>query len=145
MGYTTDLLEGLGKDLDALGIGTWRDNGIHTSGETGIVVGAIPAAPDRLITLTSYGVDDNPTLTDDVIGVQARFRWGGQDPRPADDLADSVFDLWHGAGPFTLPTGVRVLLLARQSWTSLGQDDNDRWSRSDNYYATVHRPSPHRT
>jgi len=80
-----------------------------------------------------------------VQGVQVRCRWGGQDPRPVDDLDDALFDLWHDADTFTLPTGVRVVLMERRSSTSLGQDGNGRWSRASNYYLTVHRPSLHRT
>lgn len=144
MGYRTDLLTGLAQHLAAAGVGTWNPNGVYTSAQTGIVLGAVPPSPDRVITLTGYGVTDNPTHADTVTGVQVRCRWAGADPRPVDDLADQVFDLWHGAGPLTLLTGVRVLLLERRSSASLGQDGNARWSRADNFYAHTHRPSPHR-
>ena len=144
MGYRTDLLTGLARHLAAEGIGTWNPDGVYTPAQTGVVLGAVPPAPDRIITLTGYGVTDDLVHADTITGIQVRCRWAGRDPRPVDDLADLVFDLWHGAGPLTLPTGVRVLQLERRSSASLGTDDNGRWSRSDNYYATTHRPSPHR-
>lgn len=143
-GYTTNLLTGLAQHLAAAGVGVWNPAGVYTAGQAGIVLGAVPPAPDRIITLTGYGVTDDPTLADTVTGVQVRCRWAGADPRLVDDLADQVFDLWQGSGPLTLSTGVRVLLLQRRSSTSLGTDGNGRWSRADNFYVTTHRPSTHR-
>lgn len=145
MGFRTDLLTGLGQHAAAAKLGTWNPGGVYTATQTGITIGAVPAAPDRLITLTGYDVTNALRTTDDVQGVQVRCRWGGQDPRPADDLDDALFDLWHDAVGFTLPTDIRVVLMERRSSVSLGQDGNGRWSRASNYYATVHRPSPHRT
>lgn len=144
-GFRTLLVTGLAQHAASLDLGTWRTTGVYTAAETGIVIGAFPAAPDRLIALTGYGVTDHPHLSDDVVGVQARFRWGGQDPRPVDDLADALFDQWQALRDFTLPTGVRVIFTTRQSSVSLGQDGNSRWTRADNYYITAHRPSPNRT
>jgi hypothetical protein len=144
VGYRTNLLTGIASLIDSAGLATWRSSGSYTAAQTGIVLGTVPSTPDRIVTLTGYGVDDDPTLSDTTTGVQVRARWGGQDPRPVDDLADSIFDLLHNAGPLTLPTGIRVVQIHRQSSTPLGQDTNARWSRSDNYYVTTHRPSPHR-
>ena len=145
-GFSTDLLTGLAVHLAAGGLGaTWNTSGAYTALQTGIVLGNVPQSPDRIITLTGYGVGDSPNLSDSVLGVQVRCRWGGSDPRPVDDLADSIFNLLHGKTALTLTTGVTVVQCLRQSATTLGQDGNSRWSNASNYYLTVHRPSTHRT
>jgi hypothetical protein len=105
----------------------------------------VPASPDRVITLTDYVVADDPTLSDSVIGVQVRTRWGGQDPRPVKDLDGAIFDALHGLEGVTLTGGIHIVSCFRRSGTSMGQDANNRWGRSSNYYATVHRPSTNRT
>lgn len=145
-GFTTDLLVGLAEYLAAGGIGaTWNASGAYAAGDTGIVLGNVPQTPDRIITLTGYGVSDSPSLSDSVIGVQVRTRWGGQDPRPSDDLADSIFMLLHGKTQLVLATGVTIVQCQRQSFGTLGQDENARWEQVQNFYVTVHRPSTNRT
>ena len=145
-GFSTDLLTGLAAHLAAGGIGaTWNTSGAYTVLQTGIVLGNVPQSPDRVIVLTAYGVEDSPNLSDSVLGVQIRCRWSGQDPRPVDDLSDAIFNLLHGRTALTLSTGVTVVQCLRNSATTLGQDENGRWSNSSNYYATVHRPSTYRT
>jgi hypothetical protein len=124
---------------------TWNTSGAYTVLQTGIVLGNAPQSPDRIITLTAYGVSDSPNLSDSVQGVQIRTRWGGQDPRPVDDLDDAIFNLLHGRTALALTTGVTVVQCLRQSTTTLGQDANGRWMRSSNYYLDVHRPSTYRT
>jgi hypothetical protein len=141
-GPTSSLLTGLGEQLAAAGAGTWRTTGAYTDGETAIVLGRTPEGPDRVIALASYPVDDDPQIPVSVLGVQVRCR-GTADPRVADDLADSVFDLWHGAMN-VLVGDVRVVQILRQSSTPLGQDQSGRWERSDNYYFTVQRPGRNR-
>ena len=145
-GFQTDLLTGLAVYLaeNIAGV-TWSPNGTYGVAATGIVLGNIPQTPDRCITLTAYGVSDSPALSDSVIGVQVRCRWDLADPRPVDDLADSIFDLLHGNTALALSTGVTIVQCLRNSATSLGQDANGRWSQVANYYATCHRPSANRT
>jgi len=145
-GFSTNLLTGLAVYLAAAGIGaTWNASGAYGVLDTGIVLGTLPQTPDRVICLTAYGVSDSPSLSDSVLGVQVRCRWGGADPRPVDDLNDSIFSILHGKTAFTLSTGVVVVQALRQSTASLGQDEGRRWSMTANYYLTVHRPSTYRT
>ena len=144
-GFETNLLTGIAQLLATAGLGTWRDTGIYTAAETGIVMDTVPATPDRVITLTDYVVSDDPTLSDSIIGVQVRTRWGGQDPRPVKDLDGSIFDALHGLDGVDLVGGVHIVSMFRRSGTSMGQDANSRWGRSSNYYATVHRPSQNRS
>lgn len=145
-GFQSNLLTGLAVYLAAAGIeATYTTSGVYTALQTGIVLGNIPQSPDRIITLTAYGVGDSPNLSDSVLGVQIRCRCGGADKRPSDDLADAIFNLLHGATHLTLSTGVTVVQCLRQSHATLGQDSNSRWSNVSNYYATTHRPSTNRT
>jgi len=144
-GFETNLLTGIAHLLADAGLGTWRDTGVYTTAETGIVLDTVPASPDRVITLTDYVVSDDPTLSDSIIGVQVRTRWGGQDPRPVKDLDGGIFNALHGLEGVTLTGGIRIVSIFRRSGASLGQDVSYRWMRSSNFYATVHRPSTNRT
>ena len=144
-GFSTDVLTGLATYLAAGGLGaTYVTSGAYTTLQTGIVLGNVPQAPDRIITLSAYSVSDDPALSDSVLGVQIRCRWGGQDPRPVDDLADAIFNLLHGKTGLVLSTGVTIVQVLRHSATTLGQDSNARWSNVSNYYLTAHRPSTNR-
>ena len=144
-GFETNLLTGIAQLLATANLGTWRDTGVYAAAETGIVFDTVPATPDRVITLTDYVVSDDPTLSDSVIGVQVRTRWAGADPRPVKDLDGGIFDALHGLESVTLTGGIHIVSMFRRSGTSMGQDLGNRWGRSSNYYATVHRPSTNRT
>ena len=132
---------GFGQLLAAQGVGNW---GSFTSGQTGIVDGALPASPDNALALMSYGISDDPTNSDSVIGLQVSTRGAGQDPRPTARLTGKVYDQLHGLTNVVLPGGVFVVQCYRQSWASIGQDANSRWREVSNFYATVHRPSKYR-
>lgn len=145
-GFTSDLLTGLAAYLHAAAIGTYKASGAYAATDTAIVLGDIPQDPDNVITLGAYGVSDDVSLSDSVIGVQVRCRAAGADPCPADDMADGIFDLLHGATNLTLAGGVRLVqCLLHSGPASLGQDANGRWSCVQNFYCTVHRPSTNRT
>lgn len=145
MGWSTDLLAGLAKHLHDSGVGTWLATGAYpTSTAAPIFLGSVPASHDRVIVLRAYGVSDDPHLTDGVQGVQVRYRGRKDLGAPdVDDLADEAFEALHGLQGVEL-AGVPVLLCRRTSWTPLGDDDNRRAERSDNYHLNVMRPSPHR-
>jgi Bacteriophage minor capsid protein len=142
-GWTTNLLTGLAEHLQANGIGTWRTNGVYTPNETGILIRAIPQSPDKIITIAAYPVDHGyEGVADITTGVQLRLR-GTTDPRVCDDLADAIHDLLDSATNLTLG-GVRVVQALRRSYSSLGQDANQRWERSENYYLDAMRPTQNR-
>lgn len=148
VGFQSNLLIGLAVYLAAGGIeATYRTSGIFTALETGIFLGNIPQSPDRIVTLTAYGIgDDSPNLSDSGLGVQVRCRWGGADKRPSDDLADAIFNLLHGMISVTLSTGVYISQCRRNSGPApLGQDSSNRWSNVQNFYLSTHRPSANRT
>jgi hypothetical protein len=145
MGFTSDLTAGVAQLLAAANVASWSPSAAYASGVTGIVVGKMPPSPDAAVALMTYAVSDDPTLSDSVTGLQVMTRTGGADPTTTNDLSDAIFDQLHGLSGVTLSTGVRVVMCERRSGVSLGQDDLKRWVRSDNYYATCWRPSPHRT
>ncbi|WP_424862101.1 minor capsid protein [Streptomyces sp. MMS24-I29] len=140
MSYTTDLVEGLAELLDEQGLGTYGrpDEPYHSEG-TAIVIGVMPAAPDAVLCLTPYPVEDTGG-TDAITAVQVRMR-AGRDPREVYALADAVCDLLHGREHFRL-RGVPVALMWRQSEAQLGLDSNGRMEMSANYYARTTRPGP---
>ena len=142
-GWTTRLLTGLAEHLATAGIGTWRTTGVYTDGETGILIRAVPPAPDRIVTLAAYPVASPPGMADHTTGVQVRVR-AGQDPTGCDDLADAIHDLLDGAHDLTLG-GIRISQITRTSYASLGQDGNRRWERSENYAIAAVRPTAHNT
>ncbi|MER8086617.1 minor capsid protein [Streptomyces sp. NPDC094048] len=139
-GYTADLVEGLADLLDEHGLGAYGppDEPYPTNG-TAITIGAMPAAPDRVICLTPYPVEDTGG-TDAITAVQVRMR-ASRDPRDAYRVADAVCDLLHGREGFHL-RAVPVALMWRQSEAQLGLDANGRMELSANYYARTTRPGP---
>lgn len=145
MSFTTDLLAGVAQLLEDEGVATWNPAGAYPAdARRPIMMGVVPSGPDEVLTLTAYGITDDPSLSDSVHGMQVRGR-AGRDPRTVDALLDDVFDVLHGLHGVDLPGGIRLELALRRSWTPLGADDNSRHERSDNYALTVHRPSPNRT
>ena len=145
-GFETNLLTGLAVALAAAGLEiTYQASGTFTALQTGLVVGKVPQFPDRLVTLTSYGVADDPTLSDTITAVQVRTRAQGEDPRPVSDLDSAIFGYLQGKTSWTLSTGIYVVEILRHSGpASLGQDDAKRWMLSSNYYATCWRPGANR-
>lgn len=143
MGFQTALVAGVAELLDAAGVGVWSADGTYDGTAPAITVRAMPATPDAVLTLSAYGVSDDPYTADTVTGVQVMMRTGGTDPSTTDDMADAVFDALQGLASVVVG-GVTVLEVERHSSLSLGRDDLNRWVTSDNYYLTVHHPAPHR-
>ena len=147
-GFQTNLLTGIAAALQTAGLGTWSAAGVYKASETGIVLRTMPQGPDRIICLSTYGVGDDPSLSDSIIGLQIRTRWEGAIPTPVDDLDDAIFTFLHGKETWTVGSGaaaVRIGLCLRNSGpVSLGQDTNLRWSLASNYYLDLWRPSTNR-
>jgi hypothetical protein len=144
MGFTNDFLAGFADLIDGIGGATWSPTGTYQDTDTGIFSQSTPPNPDGAVVLSAFSVSDDPTLADSVAGLQVMTRMGGLDPRPVNDLADTIFDALQGIHDVTLSTGVQVIECGRRSSLPLGQDDLRRWLRSDNYYVTTYRPAPHR-
>ncbi len=141
-------LTGVAQLLDTATTATWRPAGAYQGGDVAVVLDTIPQSPDSVVVLAAYGVDDDPTMSDSMLGLQVTTRRPGQDPRPGYDLAGEVYNALHGLHDVDLPVtgsvGVHLVQCLRRSHTSIGQDNNGRWRRVQNFYCTVHRPSPHR-
>lgn len=139
MGYTSDLVLGLTDLLVDTGIGVYREDTPYDAGDTAIVHQSMPDAPDRVICLTPYPVDDDVT-TDTVTAVQIRLR-AGTDPLAVDDLGDDVLALLHNRRGYTLRS-VRVAVSWRQSMALLGQDAHGRDEHTHNFYFQTTRALP---
>jgi hypothetical protein len=139
------LVNGLGQLLENEGIGAYDPDGTVAlpDDSTAITYGQLSQSHSTSIGMTPYGVDDDPSLSDSVRGVQFRFRATSDDQLA--DLADAVFDKLHGAHGYTLSTGVRIVESLRNSAAAMGYDGQGRTERADSYYFTIWRPSRHRT
>lgn len=143
MSWTRNLTHGLASYLADHGVATYRASGIYTDTETGIVVGAVPATPARIVALTPYPVTADATQADDVLGMQVRARSAGQDPRDALDLIDAAFDVLVGATHLDL-SGVVVHLVEHTGSAPMGRDASGRYEHVSNYQLTAHHPTPNR-
>ena len=145
MGWTTSLLVGLAEHLaDVVPDLAWRPDGpAYTAAEVGVVLGAMPADPDRVVVLTAYPMSGSG-LSDVVQGVQVRCRGTRGDPTSPDDLDDAVYAVLHGAEQLRLG-GVLVAHTRRASAAHLGPDTNRRHETTSNYYLTTAHPSAHVT
>lgn len=118
------------------------DGSAYTDDETGVYLHRWPAIDGDSVTIATYGVDDAFALSDSTIGLQLTIR--SRDLDALGDMSDDAFDVLHGRhGGMIGP--VRLVSARRASATNLGHDSNRRLGRSENYYLTVHRPSPNRT
>lgn len=116
-------------------------NGIpQPEGSVGIYVDRYPEGIDS-VTLADYVVEDDPSLSDSIIGVQVTIK--ARELDKVKGIASDIFALVHGRWGGML--GLVTLVSARRaSGTSGGQDSSERQGRIENYYLRVHRPSPHR-
>ena len=112
------------------------------SGALVVGIDRYPQGKDASVTLSEYTVDDDVSLSDSIVGIQVAI-WS-KDRRQVKRITSDLFDLFHGRTHGML--GVVTLVMARRSsGTNVGQDSNERQGRTENYYLTVHRPSPHRS
>lgn len=142
MTYTRDLLHGTATLLADAGLGVYRPGGVYGPDEdiTAIGYGTRPEAPDRILWLNPYPVEDTD-LTSVITGMQVWCRVG-PDPLAVADLADGVFAALHNRGRLLLGD-TQVALIWRQSQALLGQDEHGRQELTANYYVRATRPAPY--
>lgn len=140
MSAIAEVVDGLARLLAEHQVAAYRPDGVYAAGETAITDTMLPEAPDRVICLTVYAVEESPALTDTVFAVQVRTR-AGPDPREAAALDEQVFTVLHGLRHLALAT-VRITLAHRVSAASLGTDPVGRFERTSNYRVRGHRPHP---
>lgn len=146
-GFNTLLAKGVAELLaTAVPSLTWRaDGSVYQAGETAVVIGKMPASPDRCVALTPYPLSDDPALSDSTVGLQVRCRGERGSTVDASDLDDLIADQILGLYPVDLTGGIRVTTLMRRSGVPLGVDDENRPEQTSNYELGVWRPSVHRT
>jgi len=97
MSYHAALLEGLARVLAARGLGVYREDGVFTTSERGIVIHAFPETPPEIIGLFLYQPDGtvlSPTATRRLSTalVQIKYRLQGH-PFAGIELYDQLHDL----------------------------------------------------
>lgn len=142
MGYTRDVLDGTARLLATAGLGEYRPGGVYGPDEsvTAIGYGTRPEAPDRILWLNPYPVEDTD-LTDVITGLQVWIR-AGPDPLDVSDVADALFAVLHNRRGLLFGS-TRVALIWRQSQALLGQDPRGRHEMTANYYLRGTRPAPY--
>lgn len=146
MSVTSDLLTGIAQMIAGAGLGiTYSPTGVYTSGQTGIFMKIMPAAPDRVVTLTAVNQGDDITDPFGQIMVQVRGRGLPNKPVDADDLLDGIFTILHGTKGLVFGS-MTVDQCNRKVSIPMGADTSQRWERIDQYYldasfpATANRP-----
>lgn len=122
--------------LAQTGVGVFSPTGVYTKDQTGITLKSVPQAPDRIIAVTVYDIDDevDPNLPRRTYLVQVRFR-AGTYPTDVDDIADAAEAAL--AVDHQTWASVRVERCYRTSVAPLGADANNRHERTDNYRLVV--------
>lgn len=125
---------------------TIRFSDVYSSGYDGFTVYLenFEQTQGKQIQIRDYAVDNNIDASGhDTIGIQFTIK-GDSDPNSVKDIVDGLFTLFHGLWSVTLGN-VKVVQVERRSGVALGLDGSGRVSRTENYYFTVHRPTPNRT
>lgn len=140
MTTTSQVLEAAAHRLAEDGVAQYNPAGTYPAAATGITLKSVPTAPDRVLTLEVYGIDESPDPADDVqhYMLQVRTRGRGFPPTDVDDLAELARDaltVHHD----TWPGGLHVDRCRRVSTIPLGADANRRQERTDNYRLTTRR------
>lgn len=140
------LLVGLARHLAALGHGVWSSTAPYTTGQTGIVVDHLPAAPDDVVVLTTYaGGEADGRLPFDEAAVQVRVR-GSTVSTTVRDRAQAIYGALHGVTRLTLPNGIIVvnLVCPQGGPIDMGVDANNRHEHAVNFRVEYHAPTPPR-
>lgn len=127
------VLHAAAQQLAITGVGTYKPDGIYTTGETGIILKATPPTPDRVVTLNAYipgGDNPNPGAVTDEVMLQIRTRGLANPPTDVDDLAEAAVTALVGHH-LSWP-GLTVQRVHRLSTLPLGADQNRRQERTDN-------------
>lgn len=139
MSYNADLLGGYAQLLDDNGIAVYLTSGAYSPAAVAVFIGITPDKPDRSVTLMTYPVDAND-LGNTTTGLQVKTR-GLRNPNEVTELADSIYDLLHNKQHYAVG-GVHVELSWHQSGAWMGQDDQQRIERVDNFYLRAERVAP---
>lgn len=143
--FELELLRGFARvavEETSLGLAYREGDAVYEDTEVGIYTDTYPEHPADTVALHDYTVSDDPSLSDSVMGVQVQIR--AATSARLREISSALFDLFQGRQAGMLGT-IRLVMSARTSGTNVGQDSGGRLGRIENYYLTVHRPSPHRS
>ncbi len=140
MGFTTNLLTGVGELLHTASVGKW--GGPFAPTDAAIVIDSLGSTPDKGIALTLYDVE-HTAGTDTVMGLQCRVRGNPKDRTAAKDILDALLDTLHGLEHTTIG-GVPIVRIWWQSGANLGPDALNRPEHTANYYLQITRSGTHR-
>lgn len=141
------LLDGLAQYLADLGHGQWSPAAGYGADAVGIVVGHLPASPDRVIGLSTYpGGESDARLPYDEPNVQIRVRGAPDDAADSRDRAQAIYDDLHGTGHLVLAGPVEVVnMIGLQAGPiDIGADANNRYEHTVNVRVEHLRPTMHR-
>lgn len=147
MSFTEDFLTGVCQTLEAGSAGPHALQLVLTEDdvynpELPVISWSLKTELERSVVVSSYTIDDDIDRAESVVGIQFEVT-GPSDMAFVNATTDRIFDLFHGLQATTLG-GVKVIQAERRSGALMGQDERGRVSRSENFYFTVHRPSPNR-
>lgn len=145
MSYEKDFLIGIAQMIADNGIAVYKSNGVYGAGETGIVFGGWPQAPDRCLTLNYTPVTDQTMAAFGRGILDIGFRGAPGDPFGPSDIAVPVFELIHGIRNHPLGTS-NIIQLLRNHVAPMETDGNRRSKRFDLYTVDLDSPATaHRT
>ncbi|MEU3712907.1 minor capsid protein [Streptomyces catenulae] len=136
-----DLLDGLARYLDGLGLADYDPTG--TRGDT--FAETLPPGPDRAVGLWLYGGAEQDARNGyDERALQIRVR-GTADPRVSRRRAEALYAALHGLAGIELPDGTwLVLCVAQQTPAPLDTDERGRHEHVVNLRLDVANPTTHR-
>lgn len=140
------LLDGLAEHLADLGHGTYRPDAAYTDNEIGLIVGAYPLTPSRLVALSrGAGNESDTKLAYDEPQVRIMVR-GTSNVRDSLDRAQAIYDDLHGAGILTLPDGTIVISITGTQGgpVALGRDEAGQHEHAVNTLVFYRNPTSHR-
>lgn len=140
MGFTVNLITGMGEYLHAENVGNWF--GPYGANDVALTAFSLPASPNKGVAITPYPVTDSGG-TDSVVALQFRVRGGPGDRQTAADILDRLFDTLHDLEHVTI-RGIPIVRIWRQSQAYIGTDANNRQEHSANYYIQLTRTGTHR-
>jgi hypothetical protein len=144
VGWTNDLLRGIAQHLENQGIGTYDPTGVPSGDPVWIVVGPMPASPDRVIGIADYTPNGQNQSSDVARQVQVRVRGARNDPGSMNDLRDAVEDALDGLTSVKYgQVAVQQIFLGPRA--ELGQDGNQRSEATSNFTVQARRSTPLRT
>ena len=132
--YGVALLVGLALDLQDADLGVWRETGVYSANERGILIAVHPNDPDEIISLTRY---DSTFSAGAMVAtrIQIRYRLKGS-PLAGERMHDALQARLHDRTHVDFGS-VRIDRIKQRSFSPLGKDSGlSRWQYSQNFEFT---------